>query len=245
MQRAPRGSRWQHPALMPPPGESIPKACGPQQAVPAQGHPGHPSCSASGCPNPAPRELLLRRDTAGRDGIVCALLLSEGGPSPWDACDLLLPTAPGMLPLPLSPGPRPYAWGGTGLTLKASVEGSSPLLFATGAGSRDGVGAGAAFSFSSIAWPGAAGFVVSDIVVVSSSLGQGTGQRCQQRIRGEAETWAPTTRPSPRPAPGMVARGPGEEVPGASPGRHRQRGPAFTRRAAGGVRTLLLWSGEP
>lgn len=57
-----------------------------------------------------------------------------------------------------------------GLTLKASGEGSSPLLFATGAGSRDGVGAGAAFSFSSAAWPGAASFVVSDIAVVGSSL---------------------------------------------------------------------------
>lgn len=119
------------------------------------------------------------------------------------------------------------------------------MLFATGAGSRDGVGAGAAFSFSSAAWPGAAGFVVSDIVVLGSSLGQGTRQRCQQQVRGHAWLWVPTTYPGPHPALGTVALGwraqqwgawlgPGEELPGGSPGRHRQLGPAFTRRTTGG-----------
>lgn len=77
------------------------------------------------------------------------------------------------------------------------MEGSSPLLFATGAGSRDGVGTGAAFSFSSAARPGAAGFVVSDIAVLGSSLGQGTQQRCQQQVREEAQIRAPSLALAP------------------------------------------------
>lgn len=104
------------------------------------------------------------------------VLLSEQDPSCWDTRDLLLPKYPKDAATTPHPQPCRRAWGAAGLTLKGSVEGSSPLLLARGAGSTDGAGAGAAFSFSSAAWPGAAGFVVSDIAVLGSSLRQGGHQ---------------------------------------------------------------------
>lgn len=97
---------------------------------------------------PALEILLLEDDNLGE----------SKGVGPW--------TAAVPLPDTLS-----FRVGTRRLTLKASVEGSSPLLLVTGVGSEDGAGAGAAFSLSSAAWPGAAVFVVSDIAVVSSGLG--------------------------------------------------------------------------
>lgn len=113
------------------------------------------------------------------------------------------------------------------------MEGSSPLLLVTGVGSEDGAGAGAAFSLSSAAWPGAAVFVVSDIAVVSSGLrtevpGGSVGTRTQWRWYwggGEELPQAHRTRVLPWP----------QEVPAAhDPQESPEHGPI-----AGGARSSL------